>query len=247
MRMWLRLLLGTIVLFAAVLVLAPAALIDRPLAARRGDRLRLADASGFWWNGRGTLAAADGTARVPVAWRIELAALARGTLVVRLEDGDDARPAGTLSVDGERAVIRGLHVRVPAAFITALDRRLQVLALGGDVTLDAPAFAYERTGRGGSLAAEWHRARVVTGAVIVDLGTVTLSTAAAGPPLSGVIRNTGGDVALDGTFADRAGVLDATLSVRPGAAAPEAVRALLPSLGTPDGAGGVRVAWRSDR
>ena len=90
----------------------------------------------------------------------------------------------------------------------------------------------------------------MTGAVIVDLGTVTLSTAAGGPPPARGLGNTGGDGGRDGTGAARApgrGVLDATVTVRPGAAAPEAVRALLPSLGTPDGAGGVRVAWRSDR
>ena len=51
---------------AAVAVLAPASLVETPLAARTQNRLRLSESAGFWWKGRGTLALADGSARLPV-------------------------------------------------------------------------------------------------------------------------------------------------------------------------------------
>ena len=75
---WLRFLLGALVLAAAVILLAPAALLDASLASRTGERLRLADARGVWWNGHSVVASASGTARIPLAWRVDPAALARG-------------------------------------------------------------------------------------------------------------------------------------------------------------------------
>jgi hypothetical protein len=40
--------------------IAPAALLDGPLAARTQQRLRFVDATGVWWHGRGVVASADG-------------------------------------------------------------------------------------------------------------------------------------------------------------------------------------------
>jgi type II secretion system (T2SS) protein N len=231
-------------LVAAAIAFAPAALVDGPLAAKSAQRLRLADASGFWWNGRGTLATSDGVARVPVAWRTEFLPLARGTLVLQLAGGNDAA-SGTITLGPGRTSVRALHVSVPAAAATALDPRLQPLALGGSVTLDAPSLVADSAGRSGSLAGEWRRARIVAGPRVLELGTVTV-VAAAGERFAGTIRNSGGDVALDGSFAERAGALEATLVLRPSSSAPEDVRALVQSLGAPDGAGGVRTEWRSN-
>jgi hypothetical protein len=237
--------LGALALVVAAIALAPATLFDGPLAARSAHRLRLADASGFWWRGRGALATSDGAARVPVAWRIELFPLARGDFVLQL-DGDDDSMSGTMTLGHGRTAVRGLHVSVPAAVMTALDPRLQSLAFGGRVTLDTPSFAADAAGRFGALGAEWRRARIVAGARVLDFGTVAVA-APAGDKLAGTIRNAGGDVALDGSFGERSGALEAMLVLRPSPSATDDVRALVQSLGAPDGAGGVRVAWRSDR
>jgi hypothetical protein len=74
-----------------------------------------------------------------------------------------------------------------------------------------------------------------------------MSIAPSGDALGGTIRNSGGDVTIDGTVGERAGVIDVALALQPTQSAPEAVRTMLPMLGASDGAGGVRLTWRSAR
>ena len=81
----------------------------------------------------------------------------------------------------------------------------------------------------------------------MDLGAVSASVAPSGDSLGGIIRNTGGDVTIDGTIGERAGVIDVALTLKPTKSAPDAVRTMLPMLGASDGAGGVRLTWRSGR
>ena len=242
---WLRFLLGALVLAAAVILLAPAALLDASLASRTGERLRLADARGVWWNGHSVVASASGTARIPLAWRVDPAALARGALVVRVRDADTAAALGTLSFGRGSVDIRDLHLSVPAAAAGAVDSRLDAIALGGNLELAAPAYALRGAARAGEIDATWQRARIVASGVDVDLGTITLHSAPVDGGSAGTIGNVGGDVSITGTLSDRAGTLDTSMTITPAPAAPESVRTLLPLLGAPDGAGGVRIAWRS--
>ena len=243
---WLAL-VGTIVLAVAVIAFAPAAVLDRPLAARTADRLRLIEASGFWWKGRGAIATADGAARVPLAWRIEPASLARGALAIRLVEDGGATPIGTITVQRGDVVVRALHLWMPAALIGAFDPRLRYVALGGGVTVDAPSFTARGTAYSGTLDATWHDARVAVGDAVLSLGAVSLAAVPAAEGLTGTIGNTGGEVTIDGTLAGRAGALDASLTLRPNATASDAVRRVLPLIGAPDNAGAVRIVWRSDR
>ena len=242
---WLRLLLGALVLAAAGVLLAPAALLDAPLADRTARRLRLTDTRGVWWNGQGVVANANGVARIPLAWRVDPAALARGALVVRVRDADTATALGTLLLGRGSVDIRDLRLSVPAAAAGSVDSRLEAIALGGDVALTAPAYALRGASRAGEVDATWQRARIVAGGANVDLGTVTLDSAPVDGGSTGTIRNDGGDVSITGTFSDRAGMLDASLTIAPAPAAPQSLRTLLPLLGPPDGSGGVRIAWHS--
>ena len=101
--------------------------------------------------------------------------------------------------------------------------------------------------RPGAFDATWRKARVVAGAFAIDLGTVSASAAPAANGIAGTIRNAGGDVTIDGTLRDQAGVIDVTLALKPASGASETLRAMLPLLGPSDGAGGVRLDWRSNR
>jgi hypothetical protein len=242
---WLRFLLGALVLSAAAVLLAPAALLDAPLAHRTGKQLRLTDARGVWWNGQGIVASANGAARIPLAWRIDPSALARGALVVRIRDADTAAAFGTLSLGRESVDIRDLRLNVPASAAAAVDSRLEAIALGGNVVLEVPAYVLRGDSRAGEIDASWQRARIVASGTDVDLGTVTLDSAPVDGGSAGTIRNAGGDVSIAGTFSDRAGMLDASVTITPAATAPQSIRTLLPLLGPPDGSGGVRIAWRS--
>ena len=238
---------GVVVLAAAAFAFAPAALLDRALAMRTQDRLRFVDATGVWWKGRGTIATADGSARLPIAWRVDPAPLLQGVLSIRLDGNDGVGPTGTIALRDGRVNIRELHLQTPAAIFGSLDARLKAIALGGGVIIDAPSFAWSRTGYAGSVDAAWDDARIATGGAVLSLGTISQETVPSGDLLAGTISNSGGDLTIDGTFTDRGGVVDAALVLEPTATAPEAIRRQLPLLGAPDGSGGVRVTWRSDR
>lgn len=244
---WLVVLVGAVVAVAAVALLAPAAALDAPLAARTGERLRLTDARGFWWRGHGVLATADGRAHLPLAWTVDVGPLLRGTLSIRLSDPDTSVDAGTLSLRDGGVDLRNLHVRVPAAVAGAVDSRLAAIGLGGNVALDASALASRGGGLSGELEATWERARVAIGEALVDLGTITVVGAPAGDGMAGTIRNAGGDVAVSGTLAERGGVIDAAVALSPRPAASDSARNALLLLGAPDGSASVRFAWRSDR
>jgi len=238
---------GIVVLVAAAAAFAPAALLDAPLAAFAQGRLRLADATGLWWRGHGAVASADGGVRIPVSWNIDGAALARGSFVVRIGDAGDGALRATLSIGTTRIDARDVHARVPAMLLATLDPRLQTLTPGGSIVVDAPLLS--RTGGAvtGLLDAKWMNARLVSGATIVDVGTVTLSANLGMQPPTATIGNTGGDVAVAGTIVDRASMLDADVVLRPAATASIEARNALSMLGAPDATGAVRVVWHASR
>lgn len=246
---WLRAAQVLLLLVVAGIAVAPAALLDRPIAGRTHDRVRLVDTEGPWWRGRGTLTTEDGSQRLPVAWRVAFAPLATGTLVVELlQDGDAARPSGTIRFARGGVDVQGFDLHAPAALLAGFVPALGVVAPGGEIALRAPAFAWREGGAGaGSLDAQWGRARLSIGGLPLDLGTVSLSAASAADGLAGSVRNDGGDLRVTGTLGEHAGVAELALLLTPAAGASEVVRGLLPLLGTSDGSGGVRVTWRSRR
>lgn len=248
MRLLLRVVLAIVVLAAALVLLAPAALLDARVATRTGDRLHLADATGFWWHGAAVLTTPDGTARVPLAWRVAFAPLLTGTLVVELRARDDsAMPTGTLTLADGTLDMRNVHLRVPAALVPALVPALKPVALRGDIDVHAPSFTWRRGSASGTLDATWQQAGIVAGALPVDLGRVTAGMAPAHEGVDGTLRNAGGDVAIDGTLTARRGVIDVSITLTPTGRASQALRTMLPLLGRSDAAGRVQVAWRSDR
>lgn len=238
---------GVVVLVAVIAAFAPAALLDGPLAARTQQRLRLVGATGPWWRGNGLVASADGTSRIPVSWHLDAAALLHGALGVRIGDGDEAGPRATIAVTGARTDVHAFHARVPAALLGAFDPRLQSMALGGSVIVEAPDLSIARDGITGAINATWTNARVVVGDAVIDAGSVTLTKSPAAQPATAIIANTGGDVAVTGTIVDRAGVSEGSVELRPAPTASVAVRNALSIVGNPDATGAVRVAWRGQR
>lgn len=247
MRAAFRLTFGGVVLLAAAIALAPAEWLDRPLAARTLDRLRLIDASGVWWNGRGTIVVAGAAPRVSVAWRMNFAPLLRGALSIEFRPGgEDTLTSGTITARGDTVDVRDLQLRAPAAIVAAIAPALRTFALGGDLSVQAPALTWQRGSAYGTIDAQWHRARLATGEAVVDFGTITLTAAAPpGERIAGTIRNDGGDVAIDGTLTGDSAAIDAALTLKATSTASTAVRQALSLLGSPDAAGAVKVAWRS--
>jgi hypothetical protein len=248
MRVLLRVVLAVLLLVTAAIIVTPATWLDRPLALHTHERLRLADAGGYWWRGHGVLTTNDGVARLPLAWRVAFAPLVAGRLVIELAvEEDSSMPTGTIDVRGDRIDVRDLHVTFPAAILPSFVPAMKALALSGDIVLHAPSFTWREPVATGAFDATWQHARVVAGAFAIDLGTVSASAAPAGNGIAGAIRNAGGDVTVDGTLSDRGGIIGASLALKPASSASRMLRTMLPLLGPGDGAGGVRLTWRSER
>ncbi|MEO8506487.1 MAG: type II secretion system protein N [Betaproteobacteria bacterium] len=233
------------VLLAALAAFAPATLVDRRVAAATAGKLRLADAAGTIWRGTGTLTDAGNTWRMPVAWRTSATGLASGRLQIGLAPaGGAASPRGTLDLRVGGGELRDLAVDIPAAALAALLPSRSNVALGGTVALASPDFGWAGERGTGVLNARWREARLFAGGALADLGTVDVSLSAQEQRLTGRIGNSGGDVHIDGSFNVADGVVSVDATVAPAPAAPPQIARALAALGTPDGNGAVRVAWR---
>ena len=236
---------GCALLLAACAAFAPATLVDRRIAAATGGKVRVVDAEGTVWNGRGALADAAGAWRLPFAWTVDATALARGTLAVTVSPPAGApSPGGTFDLAGARVALRDVRVELPASALAGFLPARVPLSLGGSIAVSAADFAAGAAAFRGAVSARWRDARVVAGGTVASLGTVDVALTPQGGALGGRITNSGGDLKLDGTLTlgpSSAGI-DAALTPLP--SAPEAVGRALAALGSPDGGGGVRVAWR---
>src|SRR4051794_7351149 len=133
---WARRLIGVALLAITAVAFAPAALVDARIHQASEGRLRLSDASGWWWRGSGILALADGSARMPIAWRVNVARLLRGARVLHLHDPQTDAALGTVIERDEEIALQDAHVVIPAAALRALDRRLEAMTFGGSLSLD---------------------------------------------------------------------------------------------------------------
>ncbi len=119
MSMLLRLFGFVLLLIVAVAALAPATLLAPPIARESGGVLTLVEAAGTVWSGRGTLFAAG--ERIPVAWKVEPAAILGGELAVRLTGQDAARPLprALISASLDRLAATNVEIALPAAALLA--------------------------------------------------------------------------------------------------------------------------------
>ena len=229
----------------ALAAFAPATLVDRRLAQATAGKLRLADAQGTVWRGRGIVTDNGGRFAVPVAWRTSRKALLEGKARVELQPiPGAATPTGLAEVADGGVLLRSIALELPAQALTSALPASALPTLGGIVTVSAPSFAWSNSAASGALDARWRGARLVVGDAVVDLGTVELAVTPQGSGLGGRLTNRGGDVRIDGTLtlAGTAMSVDATLAPAPNA--PPHVTRALAALG-PQGAGGdARVSWR---
>ncbi len=244
MRFAAFLLVAGLLLVAAIAGFAPATLVDGRLANATEGRLRIADAQGTVWMGRGVLTDARGVWRMPLAWRLAPMALARGDLEVALSPVAGATPAGLIRVGGSGAALSQFAALLPAQALAAMLPAGDAIAIGGTVALSTPTFTFDGTRGTGALAAGWRNARVHVGGRSLDLGAVNLTLAAQDRRFSGRFGNSGGEIRVDGTLTIAADALtiDGTLTPAPGA--PADVVRLLAALGPADGSGAVRLAYR---
>jgi hypothetical protein len=227
----------------ALVALAPASLADRRVAEASFGRLRIAEASGTLLHGRGWLTDARGASRVPVQWRLDALALARGVVDATLSsDVASPAPGGRIVVDGPRFSAHGLTVALPAGALAALVA-VDGAQAGGDVTFRADSLASEGGRVTGSIEGRWVRARaVVMPGVAIDLGTVSVKLAPTADGLAGPIEARGGTLLASGTAVLGAESARLDVELQPSADAPDALRHALAIVGRPDARGVVRLS-----
>lgn len=240
------------VLVVAVVVLAlqaPASWVAHRVAEAIGGTVRVIEAEGTVWDGRGVLTSPDGRWKVPVAWHLKAAPLVRGEVEVELaaQPGRDT-PRGTLRMSRTGVATQGLVLDLPATILESAFAGRSPATFGGEIRLEARDLAVEGTQGRGTMTMRWERARLVgPDGTSVALGTVTATFVPRDGALDGRLANAGGEVAVTGTMTLlTSGVaLDATISPRAGAG--EAVERVLRALGPPDTDGAVRLQWLSVR
>lgn len=238
---------GLLVLAIAIAAFAPATLVDARIDSMSGGALRVSDAHGTLWRGRGVLASPRGPWRVPVQWTLEPLPLLVGVTSIRLGLSDAATegPRGRIELRDNRIVADSLVARIPATLVASLAAPATVQA-GGDVDLRIESLTLAPTGSSGAIAAQWRNARLLgIGWPVIDLGTLTARLTVRGNSLAGPVSTRGGEVRVSGDVTIGADGVGADLRLTPEASAPAAVHKALASLGTPDASG--TVALRVDR
>jgi len=185
---------------AALLVLAPATLIDAGLERASGGRLRLAEARGSLWSGAGWIEIRDADGRAGVAkrlsWRVLPGALMRGRLVAEIEFDQGAKPFPvTLSLS--RLEIDGAGFNLPAAALGLGMPALAPFRLTGDVLLNISHLSFEHGRMDGDAILIWRRAGSAL-TPISPLGEYEVKFKADGPALHAALRTLEGPLQLDG-------------------------------------------------
>ncbi len=248
MRPALAIAAGAVLLSGALVITAPATLLDSRLAALSDGHLRLADAAGTIWNGSGEVVLLPTAVHVPLRWRLDAWPLLRGEVRGAVGTHTELAPDATLVYGRDRFELYKLDLALPVESILPFATRTNI-ALGGTLTVHLNHLAWVAGALDGQLTLLWRDASLpgLRADTRIGLGDVRADLNASGAELSGPLRNTGGDIEINGQLAFTAAgatSLDATL--RPRGAdreRAELVTAALSTLGAADVEGGYRVHW----
>jgi general secretion pathway protein N len=246
LRVTLTLLVALVVAIAAFALVAPASLLDGRLAASTAGRLRLSDAEGTVWRGRGAIGDSRGQWRVPIAWRIVPLSLAQGALAWTFEPlADGSGPRGDVTLREGSVELRNVGLALPAVALRSWAADVPLPEPGGDLRLDAPRFTYDFRAGDGAIDVRWERARLVWNGAVLDLGTVRGRVAPRGADLAGTLDNAGGAARVDGDIALAGSNVTVRATIAPGPDVPPEIARGLAALGTVDANGAVRIEWRT--
>lgn len=232
---------GLSLLAATIAGFAPASLVDARVASISRGMLRVSDAQGTLWRGRGVLTSPDGRWRVPVEWTLDPLPVLSGVTSIAFAMPENAAHGvrGRVEFRANRAVADSLVARVPADVVASMSGPAAMQA-GGDIELRTDALALAPTGSSGSVAAQWRNARLVgVGLPVVDFGTLTAKLTVRGNALAGPVASQAGTVQVSGDILIGADRIAVDLRLMPDASAPPAVRKALEALGPADASGAV--------
>ena len=249
MRRALAITAGAVLLAITLLIIAPAALLDARINALSDGRVRLANAAGTLWHGSGELVVLPAGTHQPLFWRLDAWPLLRGEIRATIAvDADGARSA-TVAYGRDRLDVRDLDVSLPAQSVLLAAAPKTPLGFGGSLALHVERFVQLPDVLDVQLSGEWRDGSVrgSSADAPISLGDVRIALNGRGAEVNGPLRNSGGDVEIDGQVAvGAAGTVRLDATVRPRSSDRERadrIAVALAALGAPDGRGGYRLTW----
>lgn len=192
--------IGLFVYTAAVIVTAPATLVDSGLRHASQGRLRLAEAQGTLWSGSGQIEVRDTGGRTGVAkslaWRVAPESLLRGHLVCEVEL-DQAITRFPMKISLSRIELANADISLPATVLSLGVPKLAPLGLTGDVLLHIASLTIERKGMQGNATLQWRDAGSVL-TPISPLGDYELRLDGEGATIHAYLRTIQGPLRLEG-------------------------------------------------
>ena len=197
---WTALASGLGAFVGALIVLAPATLIDARLERASDGRLRLAEAQGSLWSGAGWIEIRDAHGRAGVArrlaWRVLPESLLRARLVAEV-DLEQAAKAFPVTLSLSRIEIADAGINLPAAALGLGMPSLAPFRLTGDVLVNIPHLSVERGRMDGDATLQWRAAGSAL-APVSPLGEYEVHLKAVGPAVHAALRTLAGPLQLEG-------------------------------------------------
>jgi general secretion pathway protein N len=199
-RRWRPLAFGVGAYAVALIATAPATLADAGLARASEGRLRLAEAQGTLWSGKGQLEVRDPGGRTGLAkglaWRLRPGALflARLAYDVEFDPGPGPFP---VTISRSRIELANADITLPAAALGLGVPKLATLELTGEVQLRVSSLSIERSATRGSATLQWRAAGSALSPVS-PLGDYELRLEGEGPAVRATLRTLQGPLQLDG-------------------------------------------------
>ena len=200
MKRWQLIAFGFAVYALALLLSAPATLIDASLAQASAGRLRLAEARGTLWSGSGQIEIRDASARgaiaQSVAWRLRPAYLLLAKLRYELALARAPRYF-PLTISPARIELGDADVDLPAAALGVAVPKLAPLELTGELQLHVARLTLGRASVQGNATLLWRGAGSAFTRVS-PLGDYELRLEGDGSLVKATLRTLQGPLQLDG-------------------------------------------------
>jgi general secretion pathway protein N len=191
----------------ALVVTAPATMVDAVLDRASQGRLRLAEAQGSFWSGSGQIEIRDAAGRTGVArelvWRVMPFSLLRGHLLCEVGLGQAARRF-PVRLSWSRIELENADLTVPAAVLGLGVPKLAPLGLTGDVMIHVTSLSLARDAMDGTVTLQW-RAAGSSLTPVSPLGDYELRLDAEGTMVHAYLRTIEGPLRLDGKGSWRRG------------------------------------------
>ncbi len=152
--------LGFAAYLIALVLTAPAGLLDSRFAGLSDGRLRLSEARGLLWSGSGRLdlRAANGRGLLSeeLRWRLLPAHLLQGRLAFELQP--EQGQSFVLTAGWRGLELASAEFALPATALVALQPKLAPLQLSGELTLNLKQLTIGRSGWSGNASLHWYHA-----------------------------------------------------------------------------------------